>query len=47
MSQVLRALPDASVMLFDSSLEIVSAAGQALAAENLTAAECRGRATGT
>ena len=44
MSQVLRALPDASVMLFDRSLEIVSAAGQALAAENLTAAECRGRA---
>ena len=44
MSQVLRALPDASVMLFDQSLEIVSAAGHALAAENLTPAACRGRA---
>ena len=44
MSQVLRALPDASVMLFDRSLEIVSAAGQALAGENLTPAACRGRA---
>jgi PAS domain S-box-containing protein len=44
MSQVLRALPDASVMLFDRSLEIVSAAGQALAGENLAPASCRGRA---
>jgi PAS domain S-box-containing protein len=43
MSQVLRALPDASVVLFDRDLEIVSAAGQALAAENLTPAGCRGR----
>jgi PAS domain S-box-containing protein len=43
MSQVLRALPDASVVLFDQHLEIVSAAGQALAAENLTPASCRGR----
>ncbi|MGZ4179140.1 MAG: PAS domain S-box protein [Solirubrobacteraceae bacterium] len=44
MSQVLRALPDASVMLFDRRLEIVSAAGQSLAAENLTSAACQGRA---
>ena len=44
MSQVLRALPDASVMLFDRRLEIVSAAGQPLAAENLTSAACQGRA---
>jgi PAS domain S-box-containing protein len=44
LSQVLRALPDASVMVFDQSLQIVSAAGQALAAENLTPAACRGRA---
>jgi PAS domain S-box-containing protein len=44
MSQVLRALPDASVMLFDRSLEIVLAAGQALAGENLAPASCRGRA---
>src|SRR6476646_9009321 len=44
MSQVLRALPDASVMLFDRHLEIVSAAGQALAGENLAPAACRGRA---
>jgi PAS domain S-box-containing protein len=32
------------VMLFDRRLEIVSAAGQALAAENLTPAACQGRA---
>jgi PAS domain S-box-containing protein len=44
MSQVLHALPDASVMLFDERLEIVSAAGQALAGENLTPAACQGRA---
>ena len=44
MSQVLRALPDASVMLFDRSLEIVSAAGPALAAEDLSPIACRGRA---
>jgi PAS domain S-box-containing protein len=43
LSQVLRALPDASVMLFDRRLEIVSAAGQALAAENLRPAACQGR----
>jgi PAS domain S-box-containing protein len=44
MSQVLRSLPDASVMLFDERLEIVSAAGQALACEGLRAAGCQGRA---
>jgi hypothetical protein len=44
MSQVLRALPDASVMLFDRSLEIVSATGPALAGENLAPAACQGRA---
>src|SRR5690348_7658039 len=44
MSQVMRALPDASVMLFDLRLEIVSAAGQALVGENLTPAGCQGRA---
>jgi PAS domain S-box-containing protein len=44
MSQVLRALPDASVMLFDRNLEVVSAAGQALAAEDLSPTACRGRA---
>src|ERR1700759_1438730 len=43
MSQVLRALPDASVLLFDRRMEIVAAAGQALAAEGLTAASCQGR----
>jgi PAS domain S-box-containing protein len=43
LSQVLRALPDALVMLFDRRLEIVSAAGQALAAENLRPAACQGR----
>jgi PAS domain S-box-containing protein len=44
MSQVLRALPDVSVMLFDRRLEIVSAAGQALVGESLTPAACQGRA---
>lgn len=43
MAQVLRALPDASVVLFDRHLEILSAAGQALAGENLTAAACQVR----
>jgi PAS domain S-box-containing protein len=43
MSQVFRALPNASVMLFDRRLRIVSAAGQALAAENLTPDACQGR----
>jgi len=44
MSQVLRALPDASLMLFDRRMEIVAAAGQALAGASLTPAECQGRA---
>jgi PAS domain S-box-containing protein len=44
MSQVLRARPSASVILFDRHLEIVSAAGRALAAENLTPDACLGRA---
>jgi PAS domain S-box-containing protein len=43
MSQVLRALPDASVIVVDRRLEIVSAAGRALAAENLTSDACQGR----
>lgn len=42
-SQVLQALPDASVILFDDQLRIVSAAGEALAHEALTPAECEGR----
>ena len=44
MSQVLRSLPDAAVMLFDRRLEVLSAAGQALSAENLTSVACQGRA---
>ena len=43
LSQVLRALPDASVIVFDERLRIVSAAGQALAGEGLTPGACDGR----
>jgi PAS domain S-box-containing protein len=43
MAQVLRALPDASVMLFDDRLTILSAAGQTLACEGLAPAACEGR----
>lgn len=43
MSQLLRALPDASVMVFDDRLTIVSAAGQTVASEGLTSAACEGR----
>jgi PAS domain S-box-containing protein len=44
MSQVLRALPDASVIVFDERLRIVSAAGQALAGEGLRpGGGCHGR----
>jgi PAS domain S-box-containing protein len=43
MSQVLRALPDASVVLVDGRLSIVSAAGQTLASEGLAPEACRDR----